>query len=83
MLYTKYRIENKFMMGIISIIQIVSAIILIIVVLMQQKGVGLGAAFGGSSNVYSSKRGLDKVLYRMTIAISIIFFGMSFLQVVL
>lgn len=71
------------MIGIISIIQIVSAILLIIVVLMQQKGAGLGVAFGGSSNVYSSKRGLDKVLYRMTIAISIIFFGMSFLQVVL
>lgn len=71
------------MMAIVSIIQIVSAILLIIVVLMQQKGAGLGAAFGGSSNVYSSKRGLDNVLYKTTIVVSIIFFGASFLQVVL
>ena len=67
------------MVGIISIIQVISAILLIIVVLMQQKGSGLGAAFGGSSNVYSSKRGLDKVLYRATIVFSIVFFGVSFL----
>ena len=71
------------MTGIISIIQIISAISLIVVVLMQQKGAGLGATFGGSSNVYSSKRGIDKVLYRATIVISIIFFGVSFLQVII
>ncbi|OGH87101.1 MAG: preprotein translocase subunit SecG [Candidatus Magasanikbacteria bacterium RIFOXYA1_FULL_40_8] len=71
------------MVGIISIIQVISAILLIIVVLMQQKGSGLGAAFGGSSNVYSSKRGLDKVLYRATIVFSIVFFGVSFLQVII
>ncbi|OGH82199.1 MAG: preprotein translocase subunit SecG [Candidatus Magasanikbacteria bacterium RIFOXYC2_FULL_40_16] len=71
------------MVGIISIIQVISAILLIIVVLMQQKGSGLGVAFGGSSNVYSSKRGLDKVLYRATIVFSIVFFGVSFLQVII
>lgn len=71
------------MLGILTIIQIVTAILLIIVVLMQQKGVGLGAAFGGSSNVYSSKRGLEKVLFRATIVMSIIFFGVSFIQVII
>ncbi|MDP2692549.1 MAG: preprotein translocase subunit SecG [bacterium] len=71
------------MIGIISIIQIISAIFLIIVVLMQQKGSGLGATFGGSSNVYSSKRGLDKILYKTTIVVSVIFFGVSFLQVII
>ena len=71
------------MLGIISIVQIVSAILLIVVVLMQQKGSGLGAAFGGSGNVYTAKRGLDKVLFRATIFTSIVFFGTSLLLVII
>ena len=67
---------------ILTIIQLASASLLIAAVLLQQKGSGLGAAFGGSSNIYSTKRGLDKVLFRATIVISIIFFGTSFLLVV-
>lgn len=71
------------MTNILTIIQLVSAGLLIATVLLQQKGTGLGAAFGGSSNIYSTKRGLDKILFRATIVISIIFFGVSFLQVII
>lgn len=46
-------------------------------ILLQQKGSGLGAAFGGSSNIYSTKRGVDKVLFYFTIVISVVFFGVS------
>ena len=59
---------------ILSIIQIILSVILVVVVLMQQKGVGLGAAFGGSSNIYTTKRGLDKVLFIMTIVVVTLFF---------
>jgi len=59
---------------ILSVIQIVLAIFLIIAILLQQKGVGLGAAFGGSSNIYTTKRGLDKTLFIITIVISVLFF---------
>lgn len=65
-----------------SVIQLVSAVLLIIVILLQQKGSGLGAAFGGSSNIYSTKRGLDKILFRSTIVISIVFFGISLVRVI-
>lgn len=58
----------------LSIIQIVLAVLLIVVVLLQQKGAGLGAAFGGSGNMYTTRRGIDKVLFRATITISILFF---------
>ena len=57
----------------LNIIQIVISILLITVVLLQQKGVGLGAAFGGSSNVYSTKRGVDKILFRATIVLAVLF----------
>jgi preprotein translocase subunit SecG len=60
---------------ILSGLHLVSGILLIAVILLQQKGSGLGAAFGGSGNVYSTKRGIDKVLYQATIGISIVFFG--------
>ena len=57
----------------LNIIQIVISILLITVVLLQQKGVGLGAAFGGSSNVFSTKRGVDKILFRATIVLAVLF----------
>jgi preprotein translocase subunit SecG len=58
---------------ILNIIQIVISILLIIVILLQQKGSGLGGAFGGESNVYRSKRGIEKTLYYATIVLAVLF----------
>lgn len=58
---------------ILSIIQIVLAVVLIVIVLVQSRGTGLGAAFGGSGAVYQTKRGLEKTLHIATIIISILF----------
>jgi preprotein translocase subunit SecG len=71
------------MVQFLSIIQLITACLLILVVLLQQKGSGMGAAFGGSSNIYSTKRGIDKVLFKATIVVSIIFFGASLLRVIM
>ncbi|MEK7623937.1 MAG: preprotein translocase subunit SecG [Patescibacteria group bacterium] len=60
-----------------AIVQPLLAVLLIIVVLLQQKGAGLGAAFGGSSNIYSTKRGIDKILFQTTIILSILFFAIA------
>ncbi|MBI4993139.1 MAG: preprotein translocase subunit SecG [Candidatus Magasanikbacteria bacterium] len=62
---------------ILLIIQAISAILLVVVILLQQKGSGLGAAFGGSSNIFSTRRGIDKTLFRATIVIAVIFFGVA------
>ncbi len=67
---------------ILTVIQIISAIVLIVSVLLQQKGSGLGAAFGGTSNIYSTKRGIDKVLLYTTVVVSIVFFGVSLVRLV-
>jgi protein translocase SecG subunit len=58
-------------------VQIALGAILSAAVLLQNKGSSLGGAFGGSSNVYSTKRGVDKVLHYTTIITSILFFGFS------
>ena len=67
---------------IFNIVQIVLAVILILIVLLQQKGTGLSGVFGGSSNVYSTKRGIDKILHYTTIVVSVLFFALSLLRLV-
>jgi len=64
----------------ITIVQVILAIVLIVVILLQQKGSGLGAAFGGGGAVYTSRRGVDKVLYNITIVVSILFFLVAFIN---
>ena len=64
-------------------IQLISAILLIIVVLMQNQGSGVGELFGGSGNVFRKKRGIEKLLFTSTIVISIIFFGTSLIKTII
>lgn len=61
------------MLAFLNIVTIVSAILITIVVLMQNQGSGLGDAFGGGGNVYRSKRGFEKALFFVTIALGVIF----------
>lgn len=70
-------------MAYLEIAQIVLAFALIIVVLLQSRGSGLGSAFGGSNTVFSVKRGLEKKLYNATIVISILFFAVSLAVIIL
>ena len=58
---------------ILQIVTVVSAILMIIAVLLQQRGASLGAGFGGSSELYTTRRGLDKNLFEVTIFLSIVF----------
>lgn len=58
----------------LAIAQIVVAIILTILVLLQQRGAGLGSAFGGGGEFYASRRGAEKNIFWATV-----FFGALFL----
>ena len=62
---------------ILSISQIVLAVLLIAAIILQARGTGLGAAFGGGGNVFRTKRGAEKKLHQMTIVIAILFFGVA------
>lgn len=62
---------------IISILLPILAVLLIILVLIQQKGSGLGSLFGGDDAVYRTKRGAEKVIFIATIVIAILFFGLA------
>lgn len=67
----------------INVILIVVAILLIISILLQQRGSGLGAAFGGEGNIYMAKRGAEKVIFWASIALSIVFMGLGLARILL
>ena len=67
----------------IKIAQVVISILLIVAILLQNRGAGLGSAFGGSGGVYLTKRGLEKKLFIVTIILAVLFFSLSFLGIIL
>jgi preprotein translocase subunit SecG len=61
------------MNNVLMAITIGSAVLLIVAILLQQRGASLGAGFGGSSELYTTRRGLDKNLFEVTIFLAIAF----------
>ncbi len=49
------------------------AFLLVVGILLQQRGAGLGSTFGGSGVGYSTKRGAEKVIFQFTIVVAILF----------
>ncbi|MBI4713585.1 preprotein translocase subunit SecG [Candidatus Uhrbacteria bacterium] len=62
---------------ILNIAQIVLVVLLSAAILLQARGTGIGAAFGGGGNVYRTKRGVEKKLFQITILLAILFFGVA------
>jgi protein translocase SecG subunit len=62
----------------IYVLQIVVSVLLLASILIQQKGSGLGMAFGGGSAIYRTKRGAEKIIFRATIVLSVLFLAISF-----
>jgi len=60
---------------ILSIVEVTTAALLTIAILLQAKGAGLGAVFGGEGNVYRTKRGAERVLFMSTIVLGVLFAG--------
>jgi preprotein translocase subunit SecG len=58
---------------VIQVLQIVVAILLMLSILLQNRGAGLGASFGGGGEIYRTKRGAEKFLFRSTIVLIAIF----------
>lgn len=61
------------------IAEVVFAILLCLSILIQQRGTGLSATFGGSGGFHTSRRGAEKVLHYATIVFACLFFGTAIL----
>jgi preprotein translocase subunit SecG len=59
------------------IAQIIVAVALTVVALLQVKGGGLGGIFGQADTVYRTKRGVEKTLFQLTIVLAVIFVVLS------
>ena len=51
----------------------ISAILSILLILLQQRGASLGAGFGASGELYTTRRGLDKSLFNATVILVVVF----------
>ena len=63
----------------LNIAQIILSIALILTVLLQVKGGGLGGIFGSPDTVFRTKRGVEKTLFQLTIVLVILFITVSLL----
>ena len=66
-------IRQYCMQTILYIAQIIISLLLIGVILIQNQSAGLGGAFGGDSAVYRTKRGAEKIIFRATIVLVVLF----------
>lgn len=69
------------MSKIFDISQIIISILLIAAILIQSRGAGLAEVFGGSGEIFHTKRGPEKSLFILTIILSAIFIILAFLNI--
>lgn len=63
------------------VIQTVLGILLIIFIIIQARGAGIGSILGGGGEFYGTRRGIENLLFKATIALSILFVMVSLLSV--
>lgn len=65
------------------VVQIIISVTLVTIILLQGKGSGIGSTFGGSGGIYRTRRGVEKLLFQVTIGLAILFFFISLFIVAL
>ena len=70
------------MTGIFQTVEIISGLIMVLTILLQHRGTGLGGAFGGADTAYRSRRGIEQLLFRFTIILATIFILSAVAQII-
>jgi preprotein translocase subunit SecG len=70
-------------MNYFTVAQTLLAIILVITILLQGRGAGLGSSWGGDGETYGTRRGVEKLLFRVTIVSAICFVLVSLASLIL
>ena len=59
--------------NLLQYVSLISGALMIVCILLQQRGASLGAGFGSSGELFTTRRGLDKSLFEATIILAVIF----------
>jgi preprotein translocase subunit SecG len=62
---------------------LVCSVGLVTLILLQAKGTGLSAVFGGDGGVYRSRRGVEKILHRATVGLAAVFMVLAVANILL
>ncbi len=69
----------------LRVVQIILSLAVIIFILLQARGAGLGSAFGGSSagSVFKTRRGVERLIFNITIVFVILFALVSLISLLI
>ena len=70
-------------MNVLTLVQSILAVALTVAILLQQRGAGVGGAFGGEITAYRSRRGIERTLFRLTIVLAVLWVVFSVLALYL
>jgi len=59
--------------SVLEVVTIAAAALMVLCILLQARGASLGAGFGSSGELFTTRRGIDKNLYDVTIVLSVVF----------
>ncbi len=65
----------------LNIVQILVAVVLIVVIMLQARGSGFSATFTSDSSIYRTRRGVERTLFNFTIGLAIVFVLVSLASV--
>jgi len=71
------------MTNILIIAQLVVSVVLIVLILLQQRGTALGSAFGQEGGFYGTLRGVQKKIFWATVVMGALFLGLAVVNLVL
>lgn len=64
-----------------NIAQVIVAVVLTLIILLQAKGSGFSGVFSSDTSIFRTRRGVEKTLFHFTIALSVIFILLSMVNV--
>lgn len=70
------------MIAVYTVLQIIIGLLLVVTIILQSRGTSTGMAFGGGTESYRSKRGMEKILFYATIVLAAIFALVSILSLI-
>jgi preprotein translocase subunit SecG len=76
-------VEESTMRTALQVVQIIISITMVVLIVLQAKGSGLGTLFGGEGGgtITKTRRGLEKTLFQLTVGLSIAFLAIAIITV--